>query len=113
MAAAYFAWVIPCSPFTDFARPRCAHFWRLAEEGIGDVRFDVQRLRSNFRSVQPLVEWINACFSRLMPQFDDRNRGAIAFRESEAADAIRYIGVRRCNSRDSPAAARNPQASQR
>jgi len=34
--------------------------------------------------VQPVVKWINACFARLMPHADDRNRGAIAFRESEA-----------------------------
>ncbi len=74
----------PMQSIYGFRQAEVRAFLELAEEGIGDVRFDVQRLRSNFRSVQPLVKWINACFSRLMPQFDDRNRGAIAFRESEA-----------------------------
>ena len=53
----------------------------------GGSRFEVQRLRSNFRSDPSVVEWINACFARLMPQSDDRNRGAIAFHASEAAVA--------------------------
>lgn len=74
----------PMQSIYGFRQAEVRAFLELAEEGIGDVRFDVQRLRSNFRSVQPLVKWINACFSRLMPQVDDRNRGAIAFRESEA-----------------------------
>jgi ATP-dependent exoDNAse (exonuclease V) beta subunit len=74
----------PMQSIYGFRQAEVRAFLELAEEGIGDVRFDVQRLRSNFRSVQPVVKWINACFSRLMPQVDDRNRGAIAFRESEA-----------------------------
>ena len=74
----------PMQSIYGFRQAEVRAFLELAEEGIGDVRFGVQRLRSNFRSVQPLVKWINACFSRLMPQVDDRNRGAIAFRESEA-----------------------------
>jgi ATP-dependent helicase/nuclease subunit A len=74
----------PMQSIYGFRQAEVRAFLELAEEGIGDVRFDVQRLQSNFRSVQPLVKWINACFSRLMPQVDDRNRGAIAFRESEA-----------------------------
>jgi ATP-dependent helicase/nuclease subunit A len=74
----------PMQSIYGFRQAEVRAFLELAEEGIGDVRFDVQRLRSNFRSVQPVVKWINACFSRLMPQLDDRNRGAIAFRDSEA-----------------------------
>ena len=52
---------------------------------MGEVRFDVQRLQTNFRSTGIIVEWINHCFSQLMPQTDDRERGAIAFRPSLAA----------------------------
>jgi ATP-dependent exoDNAse (exonuclease V) beta subunit len=74
----------PMQSIYGFRQAEVRAFLELAEQGIGDVRFDVQRLRSNFRSVQPVVTWINACFSRLMPQIDDRDRGAIAFRESEA-----------------------------
>jgi ATP-dependent helicase/nuclease subunit A len=77
----------PMQSIYGFRQAEVRAFLELAEEGIGEVRFDVQRLRSNFRSDQSLVEWINACFAQLMPQTDDRNRGAIAFRPSEAAVA--------------------------
>ena len=75
----------PMQSIYGFRQAEVRAFLELAEEGIGEVRFEVQRLRSNFRSDRSLVEWINSCFAQLMPQTDDRNRGAIAFRASEAA----------------------------
>ena len=75
----------PMQSIYGFRQAEVRAFLELAEEGIGSVRFDVERLRSNFRSAPPLVEWTNRCFARLMPQTDDRARGAIAFRPSEPA----------------------------
>jgi ATP-dependent helicase/nuclease subunit A len=75
----------PMQAIYGFRQAEVRAFLELAEEGIGSVLFDVQRLRSNFRSAPALVEWTNRCFARLMPQSDDRARGAIAFRPSEAA----------------------------
>jgi ATP-dependent helicase/nuclease subunit A len=75
----------PMQSIYGFRQAEVRAFLELAEEGIGEVRFEVQRLRSNFRSAPALVTWINRCFARIMPQADDRNRGAIAFRASEAA----------------------------
>jgi len=75
----------PMQSIYGFRQAEVRAFLELAEEGIGELRFEVQRLRSNFRSAAPLVDWTNHCFSRLMPQIDDRNRGAIAFRASAAA----------------------------
>jgi len=75
----------PMQSIYGFRQAEVRAFLELAEEGIGEVRFEVQRLRSNFRSAPPLVDWTNRCFARLMPEFDDRNRGAIAYRASEAA----------------------------
>ena len=75
----------PMQSIYGFRQAEVRAFLELAEDGIGDLRFEVQRLRSNFRSAAPLVEWTNRCFARLMPQIDDRDRGAIAFRASEAA----------------------------
>jgi ATP-dependent helicase/nuclease subunit A len=83
----------PMQSIYGFRQAEVRAFLELAEEGIGEVRFEVQRLQSNFRSTQPLVSWINASFSRIMPSADDRARGAIAFRpslslhEASAADA--------------------------
>jgi ATP-dependent exoDNAse (exonuclease V) beta subunit len=75
----------PMQSIYGFRQAEVRAFLELAEEGIGELRFEVQRLRSNFRSAPPLVEWTNRCFARLMPEFDDRDRGAIAYRSSEAA----------------------------
>jgi ATP-dependent helicase/nuclease subunit A len=75
----------PMQSIYGFRQAEVRAFLELAEEGIGELRFDVQRLRDNFRSAKPLVDWINACFSRILPRSDDRDRGAIAFRPSEAA----------------------------
>jgi ATP-dependent helicase/nuclease subunit A len=73
----------PMQSIYGFREAEVRAFLELAEEGIGEVRFDVQRLQTNFRSSRPVVEWINDCFSRLMPRDDDRQRGAIAFRPSQ------------------------------
>jgi ATP-dependent helicase/nuclease subunit A len=75
----------PMQSIYGFRQAEVRAFLELAEEGIGELRFDVQRLRDNFRSAKPLVDWINACFSRILPRSDDRDRGAIAFRPSQAA----------------------------
>ncbi len=83
----------PMQSIYGFRQAEVRAFLELAEDGIGELRFDVQRLRDNFRSAKPLVDWINDCFSRILPRADDRDRGAIAFRPSRAArSAIGRIG---------------------
>src|SRR5882724_1191954 len=77
----------PMQSIYGFRQAEVRAFLELAEDGIGELRFDVQRLRDNFRSAKPVVDWINECFSRVLPRIDDRDRGAIAFRSSEAAVA--------------------------
>lgn len=75
----------PMQSIYGFRQAEVRAFLELAEDGIGELRFDVLRLRDNFRSARPVVDWINACFSRVLPRADDRARGAIAFRPSVAA----------------------------
>jgi ATP-dependent exoDNAse (exonuclease V) beta subunit len=79
----------PMQSIYGFRQAEVRAFLELAEDGIGEIRFDVQRLRDNFRSAAPLVEWINRCFSRILPRVDDRERGAIAFRPSSPAGEAR------------------------
>ena len=74
----------PMQSIYGFRQAEVRAFLELAQEGIGEVRFEVQRLENNFRSIIPLVSWINATFSQIMPDEDDRARGAIAFRPSQA-----------------------------
>ena len=74
----------PMQSIYGFRQAEVRAFLELAEDGIGEVRFEVQRLRDNFRSGRSLVDWVNACFARVLPRIDDRDRGAIAFHPSEA-----------------------------
>ena len=85
----------PMQSIYGFRQAEVRAFLELADLGLGEVRFELQRLQSNFRSAPALVEWINDCFARIMPDHDDRDRGAIAFRRSAAAQIHR----RRCRSR--------------
>jgi ATP-dependent exoDNAse (exonuclease V) beta subunit len=74
----------PMQSIYRFRQAEVRAFLELAEDGIGDLRFDVQRLSSNFRSAASLVDWVNARFAQLLPAADDRSRGAIAHRPSTA-----------------------------
>jgi len=78
----------PMQSIYGFRQAEVRAFLELAEQGIGEVQFELERLRSNFRSAKPLVDWINACFAAVLPRTDDRDRGAIAFRASESALGI-------------------------
>jgi ATP-dependent exoDNAse (exonuclease V) beta subunit len=99
----------PMQSIYGFRRAEVRAFLELAEEGIGEVRFEVQRLQSNFRSTEPLVSWINSSFARILPGRDDRARGAIAFRPSAAlleaaADEEPAVQLLQFGSRDEEAA---------
>jgi ATP-dependent exoDNAse (exonuclease V) beta subunit len=74
----------PMQSIYRFRQAEVRAFLELADDGIGDLRFEVQRLTSNFRSAEAIVDWVNASFARLLPRADDRERGAIAYRPSRA-----------------------------
>ncbi len=99
----------PMQSIYGFRQAEVRAFLELAEDGIGELRFEVQRLRDNFRSAPPVVDWINACFSRVLPRIDDRDRGAIAFRPSVAAVATRRNRPTAGGSRRGTARLRHPR----
>jgi ATP-dependent exoDNAse (exonuclease V) beta subunit len=74
----------PMQSIYGFRQAEVRAFLELAEIGIGELKFDLRRLSSNFRSSPALVQWINGCFERIMPRTDDRHLGAIAFRPSHS-----------------------------
>ena len=88
----------PMQSIYGFRQAEVRAFLELAEIGIGEMKFDLRRLSSNFRSSPALVQWINGCFERIMPRSDDRQRGAIAFRPSTsevaAPDNVRAVTLR-------------------
>ena len=60
-------------------------FIKIREEGIGSVHLKKIQLLTNFRSQKQIVDWVNGCFSAILPGKDDPNRGAIAYTRSHAA----------------------------
>jgi ATP-dependent exoDNAse (exonuclease V) beta subunit len=74
----------PMQSIYGFRQAEVRAFLDLAEKGLGAVQFSVERLSSNFRSDPAIVTWVNRCFEQILPQRDDRERGAIAFRPSTA-----------------------------
>jgi ATP-dependent exoDNAse (exonuclease V) beta subunit len=75
----------PMQSIYGFRQAEVRAFLDLAEDGLGAVQFEVERLSCNFRSDPLLVTWVNRCFERILPLRDDRDRGAIAFRPSTPA----------------------------
>jgi ATP-dependent exoDNAse (exonuclease V) beta subunit len=78
----------PMQSIYGFRQAEVRAFLELAEVGLGDLRFGVERLQSNFRAARDLVDWVNHTFAHIMPNRDDRARGAIAFRPSLAAREV-------------------------
>jgi ATP-dependent helicase/nuclease subunit A len=70
-------------------------FLQAQRQGIGGVALAVERLGRNFRSSEPIVQWVNATFAARLPATDDFERGAVryspaaAVREGEAGDGVR------------------------
>ncbi len=52
---------------------------------IGQVELTTLTLKSNFRSQKKVVDWVNACFATIFPNFDDQDLGAVSYSESTAA----------------------------
>ncbi len=59
-------------------------FLRSAREGLRGLRPRYIRLRTNFRSTAPLVDWVNRTIGPAFPPLEDPLRGAVAFAESES-----------------------------
>ena len=76
----------PMQSIYRFRKADVGLFLRTWQNGLGDLPLTPLRLRSNFRSTQGIVDWVNACFSRICPHHDDISRGAIAYQSAVAAN---------------------------
>jgi ATP-dependent helicase/nuclease subunit A len=72
----------PMQSIYQFREAEVGCFLRARELGIGPVRLTPLRLRRNFRSTPPLIDWINDTFARLFPGADDLRESAVAFTPS-------------------------------
>ena len=78
----------PMQSIYQFREAEVGLFLRARDRGIGHVRLQALRLRRNFRSVPPLIEWTNAAFSQLFPERDDLRASAVEFTPSIAARVV-------------------------
>ncbi|MEQ1581961.1 MAG: UvrD-helicase domain-containing protein [Steroidobacteraceae bacterium] len=67
-------------------------FLKLQGEGLGDVHLEPLTLTVNFRSTQPVIDWVNASFRRVLPAEDDPERGGVRFTPSESRPAVPQEG---------------------
>jgi ATP-dependent exoDNAse (exonuclease V) beta subunit len=60
-------------------------FLRTRSEGVDRIRLEALQLQRNFRSVPPLVSWVNAAFARIFPATEDIRSSAVTFLAAQAA----------------------------
>ena len=69
----------PMQSIYGFREADVTLFLEAQQRGIGGVPLEVERLSRNFRACETLVSWVNSSFSRLLPQADDFERGAVRY----------------------------------
>jgi ATP-dependent helicase/nuclease subunit A len=69
----------PMQSIYRFRKAEVGLFLQVRQRGIGNIQLQALTLSVNFRSCQPLVDWTNHCFSQLLPEEKNINRGAVPF----------------------------------
>ncbi|MBK7903121.1 MAG: UvrD-helicase domain-containing protein [Proteobacteria bacterium] len=75
----------PMQSIYRFRNAEVGLFLDVRDHGLGDIELEPLTLRVNFRSTQPIVQWVNQAFARVLPPHDDVLRGAVKYSESVAA----------------------------
>ena len=75
----------PMQSIYRFRQAEVRLFLGARQSGLPGVSLEFIQLRSNFRSVAPLVEWVNGTFPAVFPTQDDLLTSAVAFAPSVAA----------------------------
>ncbi len=78
----------PMQSIYRFRHAEVGLFLNVRDRGLGRVepRIELEplTLRVNFRSTQPIVDWVNASFAEIFPVRDDELRGAVRYAPSVA-----------------------------
>jgi ATP-dependent helicase/nuclease subunit A len=82
----------PMQSIYRFRNAEVGLFLDVRERGLGAIELEPLTLRVNFRSSEPLVQWVNECFTRVLPPHDDVLRGAVRFSESVASGDASHDG---------------------
>lgn len=75
----------PMQSIYAFRRADVGIYLRTVQSGIGQFKPESLTLTANFRSQQPLVEWVNRVFGKAMPPSSDELTGAVEFSASTAS----------------------------
>lgn len=67
-------------------------FLQAKQHGINHIHLESLQLNRNFRSQQPITDWVNQSFSYIMPQHEDINSGAIRYHAAIANDSNNDYG---------------------
>ncbi len=74
----------PMQSIYRFRQAEVGLFFRAKEQGIGPLRLNFLQLQCNFRSTQPLVQWVNQHFANIFPKQSDMQSGAVSFHPSSS-----------------------------
>ncbi len=75
----------PMQSIYRFRNAEVGLFLDVRGRGLGDLELEPLSLAINYRSTGPLVEWVNRCFSEVLPARDDELTGAVTHSASAAA----------------------------
>jgi len=85
----FFAVGDPMQSIYGFREAEVGLFIKARREGLGQIKLHPLTLAVNFRSQKKIVDWVNNCFSQIMPAGDDETTGAVCFSPSVAChDAL-------------------------
>jgi ATP-dependent helicase/nuclease subunit A len=80
----------PMQSIYRFRHAEVGLFLNVRDHGLGQaeprVELEPLTLRVNFRSTQPIVDWVNGCFATVLPARDDELRGAVSYAPSVCKD---------------------------
>ncbi|MGE4597204.1 MAG: UvrD-helicase domain-containing protein [Methylophilaceae bacterium] len=76
----FFAVGDPMQSIYRFRKAEVEIFQQSQESGIGDLKLKPLTLKTNFRSNQPIIDWINKQFSSVFPSKDHKEEGAVSYR---------------------------------
>ena len=74
----------PMQSIYRFREAEVGLFLRARREGLANVKLESLALATNFRSQAGVVDWVNASFSRILPQAEDETAGAVPYSPSVA-----------------------------
>ncbi len=78
----------PMQSIYRFREAEVGLFLRARAAGIGNIAFEPISLCANFRSQRGIVDWLNATFSRVMPERENITIGAVSYTKSIATRGL-------------------------